>query len=493
MDSRAQRKRLRATEAPALRLGDHFTLTYRQADTGEEHFSSVDEVVFWIKTGPLLQPPTAQPDYNPLGAPITTPSYTPSTLQFVPHKTVNQRVSIQAGNQRVSTHTEEQRVSLADSEQPTMGPPQPPLPAPRRSTRIALPRALMAHGGHTSDNIPLAEPPGSNTYEVALPPTTLLPQYPTDPLNLNEDGTPINHRKAHRGPNKDYWTRADAEEFQRLFQTGTIRPIQYEDIPATNVVTYVNPVCSEKLNDDGSIKFRTRMTIGGDRINYPFDKSAETADLDAVKLLLNCMISENANWSTLDLTDFYLGTDLPHPEYIRIPETMIPAVVTERYGLRPYIHNHTLYASVHKTHYGLPQAGALSQQRLFRHLHQHRYRKMAHTPSCFRNTSGTIRFSLVVDDFAVVWTSKEDMDHLIHTLQQLYQVKVIWEGNKYLGMDIDVDRTNRHVTISMPGYVSKLLRRVRPDGLKGASTPGIYMPLTITTLSPIARQSTHPH
>ena len=38
------------------------------------------------------------------------------------------------------------------------------------------------------------------------------------------------------------------------------------------------------------------------------------------------MISEDAQWSTMDLTDFYLGTDLPHPEYLRIPEAMIPPV-----------------------------------------------------------------------------------------------------------------------------------------------------------------------
>ena len=77
------------------------------------------------------------------------------------------------------------------------------------------------------------------------------------------------------------------------------------------------------------------------------------------------MISEDANWSTMDLTDFYLGTDLPHPEYLRIPKAMIPPVVLDRYDLRPFISNRTLYASVYKTHYGLPQAGALSQQRLF--------------------------------------------------------------------------------------------------------------------------------
>ncbi len=30
--------------------------------------------------------------------------------------------------------------------------------------------------------------------------------------------------------------------------------------------------------------------------------------------------------------------------------------------------------------------------------------------------------------------------------------------------------------MSMPGYVAKLLKRVRPDGIKGASTPSVYAP-----------------
>jgi hypothetical protein len=55
-------------------------------------------------------------------------------------------------------------------------------------------------------------------------------------------------------------------------------------------------------------------------------------------------------------------------------------------------------------------------------------------------------------------------------------VKVDWAGNKYLGMTISINRQQRHVTISMPGYIQKLLRRVVPEGIKGATTPGIYTP-----------------
>jgi hypothetical protein len=53
-----------------------------------------------------------------------------------------------------------------------------------------------------------------------------------------------------------------------------------------------------------------------------------------------------------------------------------------------------------------------------------------------------------------------DMSHFIKTLRQLYTVKVDWNGGKYLGMTIDINRKERHVTLSMPGYITKILHRV---------------------------------
>ncbi len=66
------------------------------------------------------------------------------------------------------------------------------------------------------------------------------------------------------------------------------------------------------------------------------------------------------------------------------------------------------------------------------------------------------------------------MDHLIQTLRKLYTVKVNWEGSKYLGMNITIDRIKRNVTLSMPGYVDKLLHKLRPLGVKPVTTPAIY-------------------
>jgi hypothetical protein len=309
-----------------------------------------------------------------------------------------------------------------------------------------------------------------------MPKMKFPPIYPRGPLNLNEDGTTITYRKSHHGPHAEQWAQADAEEFERLFKTGTLRPIFNHDIPQDKTATYLNPVCSEKIQDDGALKLRTRATLGGDRIDYPYTTTALTADLESIKILLNAMISDNAAFSTVDIEDFYLGTPLPHPEFVRIPRSLIPKRVIEFYQLHKFFHNGTLVCVVLKTHYGLPQAGALSQAKLFAHLEQHGYYQLQRAPALFRNKDGSIRFAVVVDDFAVVWSSSQAMQHFLATLRRLYTIKVDHQGLKYLGLDIAINRNQRHVTLSMPGYIAKLLKRVRPNGIKGANTPSTYSP-----------------
>jgi hypothetical protein len=322
----------------------------------------------------------------------------------------------------------------------------------------------MATSSHTA----------ADFYERAMPRSTLPPVFPDGPLNLNPDGTTITYTKSHKGPHAAQWAQADDEEMERLFKSGTLRPIMFCNIPSDKNATYVNPVCNEKVKDDGAMKFRTRATIGGDRIDYPYTTTAITAELESIKLLLNAMISDNAAFSTVDLEDFYLGTTLPHPEYIRIPAKFISKKVMEFYLLEKFLYKGALFCIVLKTHYGLPQAGALSQARLFAHLEQHGYHQLFHAPALFRNSDGSIRFALVVDDFAVVWSSKKAMKHFLQTLRKMYTIKVDYHGSRYLGLDIAINRQQRHVTLSMPGYILKLLKKIRPNGIKGARTPSSY-------------------
>ena len=87
-------------------------------------------------------------------------------------------------------------------------------------------------------------------YLRPMPTSSLPPVFRKGPLNLNSDGTKINYKKSHQGPNAMQWAQADADEMERLFKSGTLRPIMHCDIPPDKNATYVNPVCSEKMKDD---------------------------------------------------------------------------------------------------------------------------------------------------------------------------------------------------------------------------------------------------
>jgi histone deacetylase 1/2 len=130
--------------------------------------------------------------------------------------------------------------------------------------------------------------------------------------------------------------------------------------------------------------------------------------------------------------------------------------------------------------YGLPQAGKLSQTRLIQHLKENGYTQCPNTPCLFRHHTREIMFCLVVDDFGVRYKTQADADHLISTLEKYdYKLKVRPLGDVYLGMAISFNRQNKTVSISMPGYVKKMLQRFRPQyllpGHRPPRTPGVYI------------------
>ena len=83
------------------------------------------------------------------------------------------------------------------------------------------------------------------------------------------------------------WQRSFANEIGRLFQG-------IRNLKGTNTCFFIRPtygriVCNFRPQKEE--QHRTRLTVGGDRIDYPGNKSTPTADLTTVKLLLNSTIS----------------------------------------------------------------------------------------------------------------------------------------------------------------------------------------------------------
>ena len=232
-------------------------------------------------------------------------------------------------------------------------------------------------------------------------------------------------------------------------------------MPKDRTAAYIRTVCAdrpEKVNPR-----RVRITIGGDRIDYPGNTSTNTADMTTVKTLINSTIStKRARFMTGDLKDLYLGTPLDRYEYIRIPLAFIPQAIIDLYNLNNISVNGYVYAEVRKGMYGLPQAGILANLLLQEKLAAHGYRPVPITPGLWKHDTRHVYFALVVNDFGVKYTNRADAEHLMTTLTTVgYKVSQDWSGTRYCGLTLAWNYEEGHATVSMPGYVERALQRFK--------------------------------
>ena len=261
------------------------------------------------------------------------------------------------------------------------------------------------------------------------------------------------------------WQQSATNEFGRLAQgigdikgTDTITFIPRNEVPDGHKCTYARVVCTHRPQK--TEPNRTRVTVGGNLIDYPGMVSTETADITTAKCLFNSVISTpDALFAGFDVKNFYLATPMDKPEYMRIPLALIPDAIIKQYNLRDLADaNGMVYVRINKGMYGLPQAGILANQLLEKRLARHGYHKCEHTPGLWCHRWRPIQFILVVNDFGVQYVGREHALHLLHALQADYEaVSTDWAGTLYCGITLAWDYTNRTVTLSMPGYVDAAL------------------------------------
>jgi hypothetical protein len=147
------------------------------------------------------------------------------------------------------------------------------------------------------------------------------------------------------------WQISAANEFGRLAQgvggritgTDTITFIHHHEMPQYQQATYLRFVCSKRPQK--AEHHRTQMTVGGNKIDYPGDKSTRSAELQTTKILFNSIVSTpDAQFCTMDITNFYLNTPLEQPEYLWIPVALIPTEIMNEYKLAEKIKNGNVLA-----------------------------------------------------------------------------------------------------------------------------------------------------
>ena len=140
--------------------------------------------------------------------------------------------------------------------------------------------------------------------------------------------------------------------------------------------------------------------------------------------------------------------------------------------------NNFIYIEISKGMYGLKQAGFLAFQDLNQHLQPHGFYHSLHTPGLWLHYTKPISFTLVVDDFGIKYTNKDDVLFLQSILQKKYTITTDWSGTRYCGLQLQWNFNKQYLDIIMPAYIPNVLTQYKhPIPSKPEHSPSACIPI----------------
>ena len=270
--------------------------------------------------------------------------------------------------------------------------------------------------------------------------------------------------------NRIVWGKSLSNELGRLTQgirnivgNGAMEFIKISEVPKGKKVAYSNMVCDYRPTKEE--KYRVRLTVGGDVLDYYGNAASPAASLIETKLLINSTISDacdGARFLTLDIRDFFLQSFLKEPEYLRIHSRYFLDDIRRQYDIDNLIApDGYVYCKIKRGMYGLKQAAKLARDQLVQHLAKHGYAPCEGTPNIWAHKERRTKFCLCVDDFGVKYYSKADALHLIDALKEAYSITIDWSGTKFCGLRLEWNYERKFVDVSMPSYISNLVKKMQ--------------------------------
>ena len=108
----------------------------------------------------------------------------------------------------------------------------------------------------------------------------------------------------------------------------------------------------------------------------------------------------------------------------------------------------------------MPQSVSLANTLLQKILIAYGFGPKIFTPGPWRHETGSIQFTLVVDDFGVDYEHKEDTEYLFYELNIHYYAEAEdWEGKIFCAINLEWDYKERTVDLRIPGYLEKLIHK----------------------------------
>jgi len=138
---------------------------------------------------------------------------------------------------------------------------------------------------------------------------------------------------------------------------------------------------------------------------------------------------------------------------MRMKLTDFPEHIIQQYDLNSKAKTGSVYIKTRQSIYGLPQSGRLANDFFCEKLHPQRYYEVSHTLRIWKHVRCPIQSTLVMDNFRVKYSQKQDVDNLIQSLKNDFTLSKDWKGGLYCGILLSWDYENRTLDISMTSYI----------------------------------------
>jgi hypothetical protein len=194
------------------------------------------------------------------------------------------------------------------------------------------------------------EPQGQNSKKVINNEHIIIMPEMENAVICPETGKSLKHHELiAKLRYKIKWMQSTANEINRMYNTNTIRFIRRSNIPQGRKLTYGS--FAVDIKDHKEERERTRLTVEGDQIEYPGDKSTRTVGLTTEKILINSVISTlGAKFLVIYIKKLYLNTPpLGRFDYMVINFSSLPQETFDKYDFIELAQ----YIEIQKGMYGL--------------------------------------------------------------------------------------------------------------------------------------------
>ena len=315
--------------------------------------------------------------------------------------------------------------------------------SPQTATRVNLSRVAAAHRSHRAPRTPARRTQRHSAIPRSVKEALSIPQ----------------------------WLAAIKKEMVGIEENGTWSDIEHADLPPGTEPIPTQMVLDMKRSAYGDEEPKARLVVMGNRQRpgRDFDDTwATTINIVTTRTLL--AMANQFDWEihVLDVRQAFLKAKIDRDVYLRLPRHLCTPGSS---GLK----------KLHKSLYGLKQAGHLWQQLLVSELTKLGYKTCPADDCLFYRFSGDdlVFVGTFVDDLPVVGTSLAAVAQAKAEIKGLWAVKDKGEMTEFIGMAVRRHRTHGILTIDLGDYARGVLARYADYGLSPEQLSPAPIPVAV--------------